>query len=251
MIEKDRDLVPSLRERFPGVEVVEQDALDADWHALAGAGPFSVIGNIPYNITSPLIDRALKPPRPRRIVFLVQQEVADRIGAAPGSEDYGALSIGVQAVAVAERLFSVPAGAFRPAPRVDSAVVRLTPRPPPSCRIRKCCRSAAWWSGSSGSGGSSCSGACGSSPTGSPIGSWPCLRAAGLAPDIRPEVITPAEFARLHRASLTRGGRRARFVKDFTKPACAKSPNPPSAVYPSTSGSSKNSRRRGTGDRQL
>jgi 16S rRNA (adenine1518-N6/adenine1519-N6)-dimethyltransferase len=125
-IEKDADLLPALRARVPAVQVVEADALEADWHALAGPD-FLVAGNIPYNITSPLIDKALTPPRPRRIVFLVQREVADRVDAAPGSEAYGALSVGVQAVARAERLFTVPAGAFHPRPRVDSAVLRLTP----------------------------------------------------------------------------------------------------------------------------
>jgi 16S rRNA (adenine1518-N6/adenine1519-N6)-dimethyltransferase len=125
-IEKDAELVPALRERVPGAIIIEADALDADWHAIAGA-EFLVAGNIPYNITSPLIDKALTPPRPRRIVFLVQKEVADRVGAAPGTEAYGALSVGVQAVARAERLFTVPAGAFHPRPKVDSAVLRLTP----------------------------------------------------------------------------------------------------------------------------
>jgi 16S rRNA (adenine1518-N6/adenine1519-N6)-dimethyltransferase len=125
-IEKDGDLVPALRVRVPRATVVEADALEADWHALAGPD-FLVAGNIPYNITSPLIDKALEPPRPRRIVFLVQKEVADRVGAAPGSGAYGALSVGVQAVARAERLFTVPAGAFHPRPRVDSAALRLTP----------------------------------------------------------------------------------------------------------------------------
>jgi 16S rRNA (adenine1518-N6/adenine1519-N6)-dimethyltransferase len=125
-IEKDADLVPALRERVPGATIVEADALDADWHAIAGPR-FLVAGNIPYNITSPLIDKALAPPRPRRIVFLLQREVTDRVGAAPGSEAYGALSVGVQAVARAERLFTVPAGAFHPSPKVDSAVLRLTP----------------------------------------------------------------------------------------------------------------------------
>ena len=125
-IEKDADLVPALRARVPGATVVEADALEADWHALAGPDVL-VAGNIPYNITSPLIDKALAPPRPARIVFLVQKEVADRVGAAPGGEAYGALSVGVQAVARAERLFIVPAGAFYPRPKVDSAVLRLTP----------------------------------------------------------------------------------------------------------------------------
>ena len=125
-IEKDAALIPGLRERIPAATVVEADALEVDWHAVAGPD-FLVAGNIPYNITSPLIDKALAPPRPRRIVFLVQKEVADRVGAPPGGEAYGALSVGVQSVARAERLFTVPAGAFHPRPRVDSAVLRLTP----------------------------------------------------------------------------------------------------------------------------
>ena len=127
VIEKDRDLVPSLRERFPGVRVVEADALEADWHQLVGSGTFLVAGNIPYNITSPLIDKALTPPRPARIVFLLQKEVAERLAARPGTRDYGALTVGVRTVATVERLFTVPAGAFQPRPKVDSAVVRLTP----------------------------------------------------------------------------------------------------------------------------
>jgi 16S rRNA (adenine1518-N6/adenine1519-N6)-dimethyltransferase len=129
-IEKDRDLVPELRARLPNVTIAEGDALELDWGDLAG-GPYLLAGNIPYNITSPLIDKALEPPRPGRIVFLVQKEVADRVTAAAGDEPYGALSVGVQAVAEAERLFVVPAGAFHPRPRVDSAVLRLTPRARP------------------------------------------------------------------------------------------------------------------------
>jgi 16S rRNA (adenine1518-N6/adenine1519-N6)-dimethyltransferase len=125
-IEKDRELVPLLRERFPSVSVIEADALEIDWHTVAGPN-FLLTGNIPYNITSPLIDKALIPPAPSRIVFLVQKEVADRVTATPNSAAYGALSIGVQAVARPERLFTVHSGAFRPPPKVDSAVLRLTP----------------------------------------------------------------------------------------------------------------------------
>jgi 16S rRNA (adenine1518-N6/adenine1519-N6)-dimethyltransferase len=129
-IEIDRDLVPGLRARFPGVNLVEGNALETDWRSVTGTGPAGrllVVGNIPYNITSPLIDKALTPPRPSRIVFLVQKEVADRVTARPGEPAYGALSVGVQSVARAECLFTVPAGAFRPRPKVDSALLRLTP----------------------------------------------------------------------------------------------------------------------------
>ena len=129
-IEKDRDLVPLVRERLPGVTVIEGDALEVNWREATGLGPgddLLVTGNIPYNITTPLLDRALTPPRPKRIVFLVQKEVAERIVARPGSKTYGALSVGVQAVATIEKLFGVPAGAFHPPPKVDSAVIRLIP----------------------------------------------------------------------------------------------------------------------------
>jgi 16S rRNA (adenine1518-N6/adenine1519-N6)-dimethyltransferase len=126
-IEKDRDLVPALRARFPDLVLVQGDALDIDWHGLTGEAPVRIIGNIPYNITSPLLELALRPPRPRSIVFLVQKEVADRVAAAPGGAEYGALTVGIQAVAGVERLFAVPRGAFSPRPRVDSAVLRLRP----------------------------------------------------------------------------------------------------------------------------
>ncbi len=141
-IEKDADLVPALRARFASATIVEADALEVDWAALAGPR-FLVAGNIPYNITSPLIDKALESPRAERIVFLVQKEVADRVTAPPGGREYGALSVGVQSVARAERLFVVPAGAFHPRPKVDSAVLRLTPladplvRPPGQARFRR------------------------------------------------------------------------------------------------------------------
>jgi 16S rRNA (adenine1518-N6/adenine1519-N6)-dimethyltransferase len=113
------------------VTVAEGDALNLDWHQMFPLSPFpfppKIIGNIPYNITSPLIEKALTPPFPAVIVFLVQKEVAERVTAVPGTKAYGALSVGVQAVARAERLFTVKAGAFAPPPKVDSAVLRLTP----------------------------------------------------------------------------------------------------------------------------
>lgn len=135
-VEKDRDLIPALRSRYPKLELVEGDALDLDWHQLTGAGPVRITGNIPYNITSPLIELALTPPRPEVIVFLVQKEVAERVAALHGGAEYGALSVGVQAVAKVERLFTVPAGAFQPRPKVDSAVLRLRPLAQPLVQER-------------------------------------------------------------------------------------------------------------------
>jgi 16S rRNA (adenine1518-N6/adenine1519-N6)-dimethyltransferase len=137
-IEKDRKLADELgrwnAERGTDrLTVVTGDALEVDWQTLAvprsdfRVPRFKVIGNIPYNITTPLIEKALTPPYPERIVFLMQAEVAERLAARPGSKPYGGLSVGVQAQARVERLFAVRAGAFQPPPRVDSAVVRLTP----------------------------------------------------------------------------------------------------------------------------
>jgi 16S rRNA (adenine1518-N6/adenine1519-N6)-dimethyltransferase len=146
-IEKDRRLADWLRRgRGNGergrvlprnVHVVAEDALASDWAGFLTESPlppspfplprFKVIGNIPYYITTPLIEKALTPPLPRLVVFLVQREVADRLAAEPGSKAFGALSAGVQSVAAVERLFQVRKGAFRPPPRVDSAVVRLRP----------------------------------------------------------------------------------------------------------------------------
>jgi len=137
-VEKDRRLAEHLRDQVSGVrcQVVTGDALRLDWYALSSEHQtpdtghrLKVIGNIPYNITSPLLEKALTPPLPERVVFLVQKEVADRLAAGPGSRVYGALSVGVQAQCHVERLFTVPAGAFTPRPKVTSALVRLTPLP--------------------------------------------------------------------------------------------------------------------------
>lgn len=120
----------------PRLTTIHGDALELDWHALAGPD-YVICGNIPYHITSPLIDKALQPPRARRVVFLMQKEVADRIAAPPGGEAYGALTIGVQSVASVERLFVVAKGSFNPVPKVDSAVVRFTPLKHPLIRDRE------------------------------------------------------------------------------------------------------------------
>jgi 16S rRNA (adenine1518-N6/adenine1519-N6)-dimethyltransferase len=137
-IEADRRLAEQCRLRIAecgltGVEIVHADALRVDWpaliipHSAIRSPHFKVLGNIPYNITTPLIEKALTPPYPERIVFLMQAEVAERLAAGPGSKAYGGLSVGVQAQARVERLFAVRAGAFQPPPRVASALVRLTP----------------------------------------------------------------------------------------------------------------------------
>ncbi|MDX2182050.1 MAG: 16S rRNA (adenine(1518)-N(6)/adenine(1519)-N(6))-dimethyltransferase RsmA [Bryobacteraceae bacterium] len=122
-IELDSALAAGLRERFPKIEVVEANVLDVD------PGPWdraAVVGNLPYYITSPIVEKTLASGF-SRAVFLVQEEVADRLAAAPGNRDYGYLSVVTQSQATVEKLFRVPASAFSPPPKVESAVVRLTP----------------------------------------------------------------------------------------------------------------------------
>ena len=135
LVELDRAIAARWAQELAGrtdAELRHQDALSLDLAALGEPlEQLKVIGNIPYNITSPLIFHLLE--RGRRaalIVLMVQREVADRILAEPGGRSYGALSVGVRALADVERLFQVPRGAFRPVPGVDSSVIRLRPHRP-------------------------------------------------------------------------------------------------------------------------
>jgi len=136
LIELDNSLAPYLRARYanqPHVTVVHADFMDVDLAALVdNVGAVKVVGNIPYNITTPIIFRLLERTiRPSQIVLMIQKEVADRILAPAGSGEYGALSVGVRSVAKVERLFNVSREAFRPVPRVMSSVIRITPFLPP------------------------------------------------------------------------------------------------------------------------
>lgn len=131
-IELDDQLAAALQVRYGGradVTVVHEDVMRVN---LGDVANHKIVGNIPYNITSPLIFKLLeRQARPSQLVLMVQKEVADRIVASAGHGEYGALTVGVQSVASAARLFVVPSGAFRPVPKVDSAVVRLVPHRPP------------------------------------------------------------------------------------------------------------------------
>jgi 16S rRNA (adenine1518-N6/adenine1519-N6)-dimethyltransferase len=127
-VEFDRMLAEYLRKRFAGrdLEIVQADVLETDIASLAG-GPYVLVGNVPYYITTPILFHAMRHPRPARAVYLIQREVAERMTASAGDREYGALSANVQATSRVETLFRVPAGAFTPPPKVDSAVVRITP----------------------------------------------------------------------------------------------------------------------------
>lgn len=136
-VELDRDLVSLLKSRCAGLgelRVHQADALRFDFAALAAArGPLRVVGNLPYNISTPLLFHlAAQVHAIQDMHFMLQKEVVDRITASPGRHDYGRLTIMLQYRASAERLFTVGPGAFSPPPRVSSAFVRLRPhaRPP-------------------------------------------------------------------------------------------------------------------------
>ncbi|MBI3140471.1 MAG: 16S rRNA (adenine(1518)-N(6)/adenine(1519)-N(6))-dimethyltransferase RsmA [Rhodocyclales bacterium] len=130
VVEIDRDLIARLRERFPAqrLTIHEGDALKFDFAALGT--DLRIVGNLPYNISTPLLFHfAQHADRVRDMHFMLQREVVERMVAAPGGADYGRLSVMLQYRLEMERLFLVPPGAFRPAPKVDSAIVRLLPRP--------------------------------------------------------------------------------------------------------------------------
>jgi 16S rRNA (adenine1518-N6/adenine1519-N6)-dimethyltransferase len=155
VIELDDDLAATMAERYagdPSVEVVHGDVLDVPYEEyLEDPARVFVLGNIPYNITTPIIFRLLRRPRPHDILLMVQEEVADRLVAAIGSKAYGALSVGVRSVAMVRKLFRVRRGSFRPVPGVDSAIVRITPHRPDSLtldeerQLRLLVRSAFQW----------------------------------------------------------------------------------------------------------
>jgi 16S rRNA (adenine1518-N6/adenine1519-N6)-dimethyltransferase len=131
-VEIDRDLAAVLPSQLPGhVRIVEGDVLDVDVRELLSAErlPIRVVGNLPYNVSSPIVFKLLKDAdEGRRLsdaTLMLQREVADRLAATPGSRDYGVLAIQVSLLATVTRRFTLPPGAFRPPPKVTSAVVRL------------------------------------------------------------------------------------------------------------------------------
>jgi len=135
-VEIDRDLAAALPALLPDVRVVQADFLDVDLTELLRnePAPVRVVGNLPYNVASPILFKLLHDADDGRLLrdatLMLQKEVADRLVAKPGSDDYGALAIQVALLADADRILSLPPGAFRPPPKVKSAVVRLRFRDP-------------------------------------------------------------------------------------------------------------------------
>ena len=136
-VELDRDLAANLAARAPAnVRLVQSDFLDVNLPQLLQdeQRPVRVVGNLPYNVASPILFRLLAAAEDGRLLgeatLMLQREVADRLLAEPGVADYGAMSIQVQLRADVERILNLPPGAFRPPPKVHSTVVRLRFRPP-------------------------------------------------------------------------------------------------------------------------
>lgn len=132
-VELDRDLVPFLREQFAGrgLQVHEADALKFDFQQLMSGQPLRIVGNLPYNISTPLLFHLISyQEKIHDMHFMLQLEVVDRLAAAPGSKTYGRLSVITQYYCQIDKLFQVPPGAFNPPPKVMSAIVRLIPRQP-------------------------------------------------------------------------------------------------------------------------
>lgn len=132
VVEIDRDLVARLNERHRQLQVLCADALRVDFPGLAAGRPYRLVGNLPYNISTPLMFHLLaQQPAPVDMHFMLQKEVVERLVASPGGKDYGRLSLMAQNLACIENLLKVPPEAFEPRPKVQSAVVRLQPRPVP------------------------------------------------------------------------------------------------------------------------
>ena len=130
VVEIDRDLIARLRQRFPPerLSIHEGDALEFDFTTLKGPGRLKIVGNLPYNISSPLLFHLVPyAPEVCDMHFMLQKEVVDRMVAEPGSKDFGRLSVMLQYRFHMERLFIVPPGSFNPPPKVDSAIVRMIP----------------------------------------------------------------------------------------------------------------------------
>lgn len=131
VVELDRDLIPVLRTKFfnyPEFRIHEADALSFDFSQLMTDKPLRIVGNLPYNISTPLIFHLLSQSGVvKDMHFMLQKEVVQRMAAVPGDNNYGRLGIMTQYFCKVQPLFEVGPGAFRPAPKVDSAIVRLVP----------------------------------------------------------------------------------------------------------------------------
>ena len=196
VIEFDRDLITPLMEASEGIgrlTIIHKDVLQVDFSKLAGdEGPLRLVGNLPYNISSPILFHALEHAGAvRDMHFMLQKEVVDRMAAEPGSKVYGRLSVMLQAYCRVDSLFDVPPAAFRPPPKVDSAVVRLVPLPPADIGIADPALFARIVRDAFGQRRKTLRNALQQVCTGARI------EAAGIRPDLRAEQLDVAAFKRL------------------------------------------------------
>lgn len=198
-IEFDRDLLAPLtvRAREHGeLELIHANVLDVDFTALAGGTPLRLVGNLPYNLSSPILFHALNHAAAvRDMHFMLQKEVVDRMAAAPGSKVYGRLSVMLQAWCRVTALFAVGPGAFRPPPKVDSAVVRLVPRDPVEVGIDDPVRFANLVRAAFGQRRKTLRNAL------QPLCDAADITAAGIDPSLRAEQLAVADFIRLANAA--------------------------------------------------
>ena len=201
-IERDAPLASSLQaELADNCTLKTADALEVEWAAGRDPqAPYKVVGNIPYAITTPLLDKALDAPLPDCIVFLLQREVGDRLSAAPGTKAYGGLTVGVQTVAAVERLFVVRPGSFRPPPKVESVVVRLIPLAEPIVPVEDRWAFRRFVTGLFGQRRRQLTRALRTVTGLSAEAIQDLIGPLGLAATARPEVLTPHEFAALFAA---------------------------------------------------
>ncbi len=195
-IELDRDLIPRLNENSPAhgeLRIVEADALTVDLAALVPAGTkLRLVGNLPYYISTPLLFHALEfAGSIRDMHFMLQKEVVDRMAAPHGSKVYGRLSVMLQAYCRVESLFRVPAGAFRPPPKVESAIVRLVPLPPGEVTIADHARFATVVRDAFGQRRKTLRNAL------SNLADAAAISACGIDPQLRAEQLPVADFVRL------------------------------------------------------
>lgn len=195
VIEFDRDLVGPLAAAaapLGELNILHRDVLTVDLTALAAGRRLRLVGNLPYNISSPILFHALAHAAAvQDMVFMLQKEVVERMAAAPGSKIYGRLSVMLQAHCQVAPLFSVPPGAFRPPPKVDSAVVRLQPRAAEHVGIDDPARFAALVKAAFGQRRKTLRNAL------SGLCDVALLEAAGIRPDARAEQLAVADFVRL------------------------------------------------------
>ena len=199
-IEFDRDLLQPLAaaaQAHGALSLLNANVLDVDFSALAaggmpGEGLLRLVGNLPYNLSSPILFHALDHAAAiRDMHFMLQKEVVERMAAGPGSKVYGRLSVMLQAYCRVTPLFKVPPGAFRPAPKVDSAVVRLQPLPPGAVVVAERARFAHVVRAAFGQRRKTLRNAL------SGVVDATAIEAAGVRPDARAEQLSVADFASL------------------------------------------------------